>query len=223
MSSIVISRAEQESNIATARPSHATVWSEVYLASKRCMDIVLSAFLLILLSPLMLLIAVLVKLDTPGPAIFAQERMGCKRMKRAQRSEICTFTFYKFRTMYQGAGDSSHREFINAFINGDEALLAKLQDNNASDSNKYKMTSDSRVTPLGKLLRKTSLDELPQLWNVLKGDMSLVGPRPPLPYEVEMYKPWHRFRLEAKPGLTGLWQFSQPQLREVRRDGAYRH
>src|SRR5207245_2841428 len=111
------------------------------------------------------------------------------------------FPMVKFRTMYSGADHRPHHEFVSRFIK------ASGQVHEPGKNRFFKLTNDPRVTPVGRVLRKTSLDELPQLWNVLRGDMSLVGPRPPLPYELEQYKPWHRRRiLEAKPGITGLWQ-----------------
>jgi len=113
------------------------------------------------------------------------------------------FTILKFRTMHCNAGDALHHQFVSSFIK------ARGQVPDPGTNGVFKLTNDPRVTPVGRMLRKTSLDELPQLWNVLRGAMSLVGPRPPLPYELEQYKPWHRRRvLEAKPGITGLWQVS---------------
>jgi lipopolysaccharide/colanic/teichoic acid biosynthesis glycosyltransferase len=160
-------------------------------AIKRGLDIAGSATLLVLLSPLFLLIALLVKLKSRGPVIYEQTRVG-QTMK--------PFTMLKFRTMRLDADHALHREFVSAFINSQ-----RQAEPDAIPF--FKLTGDPRVTPIGRLLRKTSLDELPQLWNVLRGDMSLVGPRPALPYELEQYKPWHRRRvLEAKPGVTGLWQ-----------------
>ena len=111
------------------------------------------------------------------------------------------FTILKFRTMYADAGHTLHHEFVSAFIKGRD------QSQQVSGRTLFKLANDPRVTPVGRLLRKTSLDELPQLWNVVRGDMSLVGPRPPIPFELEKYESWHRSRvLEAKPGITGLWQ-----------------
>ena len=160
--------------------------------AKRALDITGTLALLVVLSPLLLLIAVLVKLTSPGAVFFRQVRIGaCGK----------PFTMLKFRTMQEGVNHDLHREYVTQFINtGSTAVVA-------GDSGLFKIVDDPRVTFMGRLLRKTSLDELPQFWNVLRGDMSLVGPRPPLSYEVEQYKRWHYRRvLEAKPGITGLWQ-----------------
>lgn len=159
---------------------------------KRRMDVVLSALLLVLLFPAFALIAVLVKLSSPGPVLFRQVRIG-HLMK--------PFTMWKFRTMYATADHQVHHDYVNWFITASDQAQPEQQ------PAVFKLTDDTRITAVGRFLRRTSLDELPQLWNVLIGDMSLVGPRPPLPYELEQYKPWHRGRvLEAKPGMTGLWQ-----------------
>ena len=161
---------------------------------KRGMDILLSLLLLIILSPLLLAIAGLVKLSSRGPVIFRQARVG-QMMK--------PFVIYKFRTMYADSHHGIHHDYVSWFINSS---------GKACENEKhifFKLTNDPRITPIGYLLRKTSFDELPQLWNVLVGEMSLVGPRPPLWYELQQYKPWHRHRvLDAKPGVTGLWQVS---------------
>jgi lipopolysaccharide/colanic/teichoic acid biosynthesis glycosyltransferase len=159
---------------------------------KRGIDIVFSALLLILLSPAFALIAVLVKLSSPGPVIFRQMRVG-HLMK--------PFTMCKFRTMYAAADHQVHQAYVSWFITASDKAVSQQK------PSVFKLTNDTRITPIGRFLRRTSLDELPQLWNVLIGDMSLVGPRPPVPYELQQYKPWHRGRvLEAKPGMTGLWQ-----------------
>jgi lipopolysaccharide/colanic/teichoic acid biosynthesis glycosyltransferase len=170
----------------------------LYFSCKRCLDVVLATLLFILLSPLMLLIAILVKLDTPGPIIFVQERVGARRRSRDGRTiwEIRNFPFYKFRSMVHDADPSVHQVYIKAYVEGCVG---------PSDA-KFKLTDDPRVTRVGRILRKTSLDELPQLVNVLKGEMSLVGPRPLPTYEVAQYQPWHRERLAALPGITGFWQ-----------------
>ncbi len=159
---------------------------------KRGIDIVFSALLLGVLLPMFALIAVLVKLSSPGPVLFKQMRVG-HLMK--------PFTMYKFRTMYVTADHQAHHDYVSWFITASDQVQAEEK------PVVFKLTNDSRITPLGRFLRRTSLDELPQLWNVLISDMSLVGPRPPVPYELQQYKPWHRGRLlEAKPGMTGLWQ-----------------
>jgi lipopolysaccharide/colanic/teichoic acid biosynthesis glycosyltransferase len=180
----------------------------VYFFTKRCFDCLAAAILLILLAPFMLIIAILVRLDSPGPVIFKQQRVSCRVLHRNGRLEkqVYTFMFYKFRTMVQNADQGCHRAFMEAYIHNDAARMRALQKGSAEESAKYKLCGDHRVTRIGKILRKTSLDELPQLWNVLRGDMSLVGPRPPIPYEVEMYTAWHMKRLMAPPGITGLWQ-----------------
>jgi len=173
---------------------HAIQSRTVQKVLKRIMDIFGALTGLILFSPLILLTALAVKVTSPGPVIFKQERFGAKGVR---------FPFYKFRSMYWGMDDRIHREYTENLIKGD---LEKI---NQGDKGQplYKLKSDPRITRVGKIIRKTSLDELPQFINVLKGEMSLVGPRPPLPYEVEKYKPWHLRRiLEVKPGITGLWQ-----------------
>jgi lipopolysaccharide/colanic/teichoic acid biosynthesis glycosyltransferase len=180
----------------------------LYLIGKRIMDIVIAGTLLLFLAPLMLIIAALVRLDSPGGAIFAQERVGARiRVKNGQKSwEVKPFTIYKFRTMYKNNSSAQHEAFVKALINKDEATMTAIQQQMGGSKMKYKLERDPRVTRMGAFLRKTSLDELPQLWNVLKGDMSLVGPRPALAYEVDAYQPHHIRRLEAIPGFTGLWQ-----------------
>jgi lipopolysaccharide/colanic/teichoic acid biosynthesis glycosyltransferase len=194
-----------------ARPNLAPILTQhiaerrLYFACKRLLDVVVAAILLIPLAPLMLLIGILIRLDSPGPALFKQERVGVKRRKRGDRVswELGTFTFYKFRSMYQDADSGKHRDFLQAFIHNDIEEMDRIR---GEESEVLKITKDPRVTRIGNMLRKTSLDELPQLWNVLKGDMSLVGPRPAPIYEIELYEPRHRLRLATVPGLTGLWQ-----------------
>jgi exopolysaccharide biosynthesis polyprenyl glycosylphosphotransferase len=161
---------------------------------KRAFDIVVASAALVLLSPLWLLMALLIKLDSKGPVLYRQERVGMDGR---------IFLFLKFRTMRTGADDREHREYQKRYIEG-------RPETNLGDSLRpvYKLHDDPRVTRTGRWLRRTSLDELPQLLNVLRGDMSLVGPRPPIPYEVEAYALWHRKRLDMKPGMTGLWQVS---------------
>jgi exopolysaccharide biosynthesis polyprenyl glycosylphosphotransferase len=161
---------------------------------KRMMDILGSVVGLILSSPLILVTAIAVKMTSPGPIIFKQYRFGKKGI---------WFPFYKFRSMYWDTDDKIHREYVTNLIKGE---IEKINQGD-KDVPIFKMKSDPRITPVGKIIRKTSIDELPQFLNVLKGEMSLVGPRPPLPYEVEKYEPWHLRRiLQVKPGITGLWQ-----------------
>jgi lipopolysaccharide/colanic/teichoic acid biosynthesis glycosyltransferase len=171
-----------------ARKERATIYDGI----KRGVDVVGSSMLLALLAPLFLAIAAAVKLKSSGPVFFEQERVG-QNMK--------PFRMLKFRTMHANVDHKLHHEYVTRFIHSNSAAQA------GDAQGVFKLTHDPRVTPIGGFLRKTSLDELPQLLNVLRGDMSLVGPRPPLPYEVEQYKPWHCRRvLDAKPGITGLWQ-----------------
>ena len=159
---------------------------------KRALDVVASLALLLCVAPVLLVVATVVRLTSPGPVLFRQLRLG--KMGKP-------FRMLKFRTMYVGAGENPHYEFVTRFIKESGRVQTPAK------NRFFKLTNDPRITPVGRMLRKTSLDELPQLWNVLTGEMSLVGPRPPLPYELGHYAPWHRRRvLEAKPGITGLWQ-----------------
>jgi len=158
----------------------------------RLLDITVAAVVLVLVSPVLLLIATVVRFESPGPALYRQRRVG-----RSGRS----FTVNKFRTMRQGASHDAHRRFVQSLIAGEEPP-------ETAGKPRFKLASDDRITRVGRLLRRSSLDELPQLWNVVRGEMSLVGPRPPIAYEVERY-PAHWFaRFEVKPGITGLWQVS---------------
>ena len=179
-----------------------------YYITKRILDVIISSVLLILLSPLLLIIALVIRLDTPGPALFCQPRVGCKiRWKGLKyKKEIVPFNFYKFRSMYKDADESKHKEFTKAYLRNDLEEMARLQDGPVEEGNEYKLNNDNRITRVGKFIRESSLDELPQLINVLKGDMSMVGPRPDLPYVVELYEPRHMKRLSTMQGLTGLWQ-----------------
>jgi len=178
----------------------------LYLACKRCMDIVLAALLLIITLPVLLLVAVLIKMDSAGPVFFRQERVGpCIRPSGGDaRWKVSTFIMYKFRTMQHNCSPGVHQQFVRALIHGNETEAARLNHTNSTSINK--LNHDARITAVGKFLRQSRIDELPQLWNVLKGEMSLVGPRPALLYEVAEYQPHHWRRLEAVPGCTGLWQ-----------------
>jgi lipopolysaccharide/colanic/teichoic acid biosynthesis glycosyltransferase len=159
---------------------------------KRGMDILLSLVALIVLAPLFVIVAIFIRLDSAGPAVFKQRRIGWAGKE---------FTLYKLRSMHVGNDARVHKDYMTKLIRGADAS-SNLRGSNGC----FKLEKDARITRVGKFLRKTSIDELPQIVNVLKGDMSLVGPRPALSYEVEIYKPWHGKRLLARPGLTGLWQ-----------------
>jgi len=161
-------------------------------AVKRLIDLVGSAAGIVVLSPVLAAIAIAVKISSPGPIFYRQERVG-----RGGRR----FTMYKFRTMVTGNDSKVHQDYLRAYIQ-DGAAASTAQDGTKI----YKLTEDPRITGIGSWLRALSLDELPQLWNVLRGDMSLVGPRPCLPYEWDLYEPWQRRRLDVLPGCTGLWQ-----------------
>ena len=166
------------------------------LLLKRAIDIVGSAAALIACLPLLYAIAIAIKLTSEGPVLFRQRRVG-QYGKR--------FTLLKFRSMQKGNDNSAHKAFVMKLIKSDESLDPDA----ANGESVFKIVNDSRITTVGKCLRKFSLDELPQFYNVLKGEMSLVGPRPPLLYELKAYQPWHRRRiLDFKPGITGLWQVS---------------
>lgn len=180
----------------------------LYFFAKRVMDLVIVALSMVFLLPLLAFIALLIKWDSPGPAIFRQERVTARRRVRNGKVywEETPFTIFKFRTMRADAKSTIHRQFIEAYIAGDEQRMADLQSAQQAEDAKYKLTHDPRVTRVGSFLRKTSLDELPQFWNVLKGDMSLVGPRPPIPYEVDLYLYHHHDRLRTVPGISGWWQ-----------------
>lgn len=181
---------------------NATVTSIVAYTAKRIFDIVLSIILLLVLLPVFLFIAVLIRVDSPGSPLFIQKRVGSRRRLRNGKVtwEVETFPCYKFRTMVSDADQKVHQEHIKKFIQGD---LATEEQN---DPARFKLNRDPRITRIGHILRKTSLDELPQLLNVLRGEMSLIGPRPVPTYEVAMYDLWHYERLAALPGISGLWQ-----------------
>jgi lipopolysaccharide/colanic/teichoic acid biosynthesis glycosyltransferase len=185
------------------RPSNPTLYPDLETrqksnrlgrTTKRMIDVLGSLSLLALLSPVFFVIAAAVKLTSRGPVLFRQKRIG---------QHGTPFTFFKFRSMYVNNDSSEHKEYVRQLIAGQ----AEKKSANGNGGGVFKLTNDPRITPVGKILRRSSLDELPQLINVLRGEMSLVGPRPPVPYEVQEYATWHRRRLlEAKPGITGLWQ-----------------
>ena len=157
---------------------------------KRGFDVIVSSLAMVLLSPLFLIVAAGIKLSSRGPVIFRQTRIGTGGK---------SFSFYKFRSMHVGNDSSAHKEYVRNFIK--ESAACKN-----TSIRVFKISHDPRIFPFGKFIRKASIDELPQLYNVLKGDMSLVGPRPCLPYEWECYSDWHKNRLDVLPGCTGLWQ-----------------
>jgi lipopolysaccharide/colanic/teichoic acid biosynthesis glycosyltransferase len=166
----------------------------VFSLIKRFMDVAGGAALLVMLSPVFLLVAVAIKLTSKGPVLFRQQRVGHYGKP---------FSLLKFRSMYMHNDAAEHKAYVRKLIAGQ----AERKSDNGNGEGIYKLTDDRRVTWIGSILRRTSLDELPQLLNVLKGEMSLVGPRPPIDYEVEAYDAWHLRRLvEVKPGITGLWQ-----------------
>ena len=170
------------------------------LVLKRAVDLVGASAMLLVASPLILFAAVAIKLDSPGPVLFGQERYGAGGRR---------FRVLKFRTMKQGASDAVHRDLVRRMIAGDDDTTSHT----GADGQKiYKLVKDDRVTGVGAFLRRMSLDELPQLLNVLRGEMSLVGPRPPLDYEIEAYDHWQYDRLQVLPGITGLWQVSGRNL-----------
>jgi lipopolysaccharide/colanic/teichoic acid biosynthesis glycosyltransferase len=161
-------------------------------AAKRALDLALAGLGLLLFGPALIAIAVAIRLTSPGPALFQQVRVGYRQSP---------FVMLKFRTMYQHNDDAGHRAYV-------AAMLAGVKSGADGGRGIYKLTDDPRVTPLGRLLRKTSLDELPQLVNVVRGEMSLVGPRPVLPWEAKLFESRHQLRFGVKPGITGLWQVS---------------
>lgn len=159
---------------------------------KRALDILVSSVVLAVTSPLLSVIWLAIRLTSSGPAVFRQERLGLYRKP---------FTMLKFRTMHTGSGDEVHRAYVRQLLTEDDAPTG-------GDSGLYKLETDPRITKLGGWLRRTSLDELPQLVNVLRGDMSLVGPRPVLAWEAELFNETECLRFEVPPGITGLWQVS---------------
>jgi lipopolysaccharide/colanic/teichoic acid biosynthesis glycosyltransferase len=167
----------------TIETTAATGGTWVYKAFKRMFDLLVGCFVLVLLLPILPLIAIMIKLDTPGPVIFKQDRVG-------ENGKV--FKFYKFRSMVHQAHERRDQ-------------LIEL---NEQDGPIFKIRSDPRITRVGQFLRRSSLDEIPQIFNVIRGNMSIVGPRPPLLSEVSGYQPWHMKRLSVKPGITCLWQIS---------------
>jgi lipopolysaccharide/colanic/teichoic acid biosynthesis glycosyltransferase len=158
---------------------------------RRFLDIALAVASVLVLSPILIALAIAIRLDSPGPAFFRQRRVGVGERE---------FTVLKFRSMRSDADPRGHREYVTALIQG--------RVTNGGSKDLYKLAVDDRITPVGRWIRRWSLDELPQLFNVIAGQMSLVGPRPAIPYEVDEYPSWYRARFAVKPGMTGLWQVS---------------
>jgi lipopolysaccharide/colanic/teichoic acid biosynthesis glycosyltransferase len=177
-----ISRRAQAPAVAPSRRLH--YWL------KDVLDLIIGVVALVVFSPVLFIVAMAVKLDSPGPAIFKQKRIG---------KDGNEFTVCKFRSMYVNADDRPHREALKKLVEGEPAARVNGQ-------GYFKPVDDPRVTRLGKFLRATGLDELPQVFNILRREMSVVGPRPAIPYELELYKEWHHRRLAVRPGVTGLWQ-----------------
>jgi lipopolysaccharide/colanic/teichoic acid biosynthesis glycosyltransferase len=179
----------------------------IYYWVKDVLDFILAALALLVLAPAIASIAMIISLDSPGPIFFRQRRVGTRM--RCQGNTIIwekvDFPCFKFRSMFHKASTAQHQAYVTALINNDASVLEQMEDETVP---LHKLVHDRRITRVGKYLREYSLDELPQFWNVLRGEMSLVGPRPAIPYEVEVYKPWHLGRLQAKPGITGLQQVS---------------
>jgi lipopolysaccharide/colanic/teichoic acid biosynthesis glycosyltransferase len=174
------------------QPLDRTVGEPLWQAiPRRLLDIVLAGTVIVLLSPLLLALTIAIRLDSPGTALFRQRRVGYRQRE---------FTIFKFRSMRTNADPGGHRDYVTALIKGRAA--------NGGRKDLYKLAVDDRITPVGRWIRRWSLDELPQLFNVVAGDMSLVGPRPAIPYEVAEYPNWYLDRFAVKPGLTGLWQVS---------------
>jgi lipopolysaccharide/colanic/teichoic acid biosynthesis glycosyltransferase len=186
----------------SAERTMVTADSPVGVFARRSLDLVAASALILLFLPVMIAIAVAVRLDSRGPAMFRQRRVGYRERE---------FTVYKFRSMRLDADEERHRQYISALIGTDDAATAQAEADAESDGEGetlYKLAVDDRITPVGRRIRSWSVDELPQLFNVVLGDMSLVGPRPAIPYEVESYPAWYSKRFAVKPGLTGLWQVS---------------
>ena len=177
---------EQPWPLASAGPSASTTVGPGFFAN-RALDLTLACGALVVLAPLMLLTALLIRIDSRGPVLFGQERVG---------REGRLFRMWKFRTMHPLSDPGVHQEMARAWFRGDAAVRG------------YRLSTDHRVTRVGRILRQTNIDELPQLLNVIRGDMSIVGPRPAIPYELEYYQPWYYERLRVRPGITGLWQVS---------------
>ncbi|MEO8973477.1 MAG: sugar transferase [Ktedonobacteraceae bacterium] len=173
------------------QPVQTITFDARYLYIKRLMDILFTLLILLPLGIVTVLVTLFIRLDSKGPIFFRQQRIGCNGK---------SFEMLKFRSMYINSDDAAHREAIARYLNDQ-----KVQSSGAGTL-AYKQADDPRITRVGHFIRKTSIDELPQFFNVLRGEMTLVGPRPPLPYEIELYSTHDLLRLSGKPGLTGTWQ-----------------
>ncbi len=203
-----------------------------YYTIKRFMDAIVSAVLLILLLPIMIVVGIAIYVYSPGPIFFVQERVGSRRRTQGKSTiwEPVLFRCLKFRTMKQNADPAVHKQYVQALITKNETEMAAAREKAKGErgvarhggalpkleppTEPGKITEDDRIIRPGHIVRKLSLDELPQLFNVLRGDMSLIGPRPAIPYELEVYKPWHRLRLKAQPGISGLQQVRARSTRD---------
>jgi lipopolysaccharide/colanic/teichoic acid biosynthesis glycosyltransferase len=185
---------EAHSGLTRSKALAASTWQRRSAgALQRCFDIVFALVLIILVSPILVGVALAVRLDSRGPAFFRQRRVGYLERE---------FTLFKFRSMRVDADPQAHQEYVTALIKGEKSNPSGERES------LYKVAVDNRITGVGRWIRRWSLDELPQLFNVLRGDMTLVGPRPAIPYEVAEYPSWYRERFSVKPGLTGYWQVS---------------
>ncbi len=182
-----------------AEASSFSVLSRSQLTLKRCLDLVVSLVALVLFSPLIVIIAFAIKLDTPGPILFKQQRLG---------KDGRPFTIFKFRSMYVNADDAAHRKAIRLFAEGKPTTE---EDGRTS----FKSDTDPRITRVGRFIRRGGLDELPQIINVIRGEMSVVGPRPAIAYELELYEDWYYKRFAVRPGITGLWQISRSRATDL--------
>jgi len=188
------------------RVQHVGTRGPRYYVLKRLLDVVLALILGLVALPIVIFAALAIRLDSPGPVLYKQIRVGSKRVRTPSGYTWQTFTFYllKLRTMEDRADATLHREYIKAYIQSDESKLEESEEVKAEGS--YKLVNDPRITRVGRYMRALSIDELPQLWNVIRGDMSLVGPRPPIDYEVEHYREGDLLRFASPQGLTGWWQ-----------------
>jgi len=195
-------------SVSTQRAKSDVRQTSTYFVMKRLFDFTAASILLIVALPVCAIVILAIMVNSKGSPVFVQERVGAKRVFKNGRYVWVqkTFRFYKFRTMYQNNDSAIHRQFMQALIRDDMSTIDKLQAPDTDPKKKFKLQNDPRITKVGHFLRKTSLDELPQLVNVIKGEMSLVGPRPAIGYEVDLYSDAHRKRLQAQPGITGLWQ-----------------